>query len=483
MHQDEQKKANIYVDLDGTLIKTDLLVESIFRFLKASPLNGFRLLRWLMEGRPVLKAKLAAHIVFAPEDLPYNQSLLEYLRECHRDGHRLILATASYQDHANLIAQHLDFFDEVLATGQGVNLKGPKKLEAILAREGGEGFIYAGDSAADRPIWEAAEAGIYVNAPEKDVAAAVKTGKDFKVLKTESSVLQAFIKEMRVHQWAKNALVFVPLLTAHQYHDLAAVFAALVAFVAFSLCASGIYFGNDLLDLDADRHHATKSARPLAAGDLPLTGGALGALLLPLAGLLLGLLCLPWLFVITLLSYIVVTSAYSLYLKRRSTIDVMTLAFLYTLRIIAGAVAIEVALSSWLFGFSVFFFVSLAYLKRYIEIAKLVGASGNAEGRGYSSTDTETTFVLGVANMTGAVLVMALFITSDEVVALYGAPQILWGLCFILLYWGNRIWVGARRGKITEDPVVFALKDPVSRFSGLACVLVIVAAKVVEISP
>jgi 4-hydroxybenzoate polyprenyltransferase len=250
----------------------------------------------------------------------------------------------------------------------------------------------------------------------------------------------------------------------------------LLAFLAFGLCASGHYFFNDLLDLDSDRAHATKRNRPLASGDLPLPHGIAGAIVLPLAAFALSFACLPWRFTLTLAAYFALTNLYSFYLKRVSTADVVALALLYTVRVVAGAAAIGVALSSWLLAFSMFTFVSLAYLKRYIELFSL-GESA-AKGRGYSGADSESMFSLGIANATAATVVLAFYISSAEVKVLYREPELLWGLCLLMLYWSNRIWVGARRGKIHDDPVVFAIKDKVSRYICLLMLVVVLAARI-----
>lgn len=289
------------------------------------------------------------------------------------------------------------------------------------------------------------------------------------------SVLRAFIREMRPHQWAKNLLVFVPLLTAHEYTSVSQTSTAFLGFLLFSLCASGVYFLNDLVDLDADRKHPGKRRRPLASGELPVSMGVAGAIGLPLLALAASTVFLPIWFVIVLVVYFLTSTAYSLYLKRISTADVITLAALYTVRIIAGGAAAGITLSSWLLAFSVFFFLSLSYLKRYTE---LVRSDGNSKvpGRGYASEDRESIFVLGVANAIASVVVLSQYISSEDVIILYRNPKLLWLMCLLLLYWTNRLWIGARRNKINDDPVLFALKDPISRFVGLALVAVLLMA-------
>ncbi len=471
----------IFVDLDNTLIRTDLFLESILKILKKNPFNIFKLIRWLIRSRSVAKTLVSKMVGIDPASLPYEPELIGYLEEQKALGRRIVLATAAHWRQASRIAAHLGLFDGVIASNAKTNLKGRRKLAAIREYAGGAEFAYAGDSAADRPIWEGAASAIFVNAPSRDVEDARSRGKNEKVIETRKPVARAFVKEMRLHQWAKNGLIVVPLLTSHEYFESAALWNIAVAILAFSLCASGVYFLNDLLDLDADRRHPKKRFRPLASCELSIPAGIVGAMALPLASAILAALFLPLAFLGVLGIYYLVTNAYSFFIKRISTADVMTLAVLYTLRVIAGAAAIGVELTSWLMAFSIFMFVSLAYLKRYIEVAALDRDHGQAHGRGYSAVDSETMFALGISNATASVVVLALYISSDQITRLYPGSEILWLLCFLLLYWSNRIWVGARRGKINDDPVVFAIKDRVSQMIGVAFVAVVLAARYVQI--
>lgn len=469
------------MDLDGTLVRTDLFLESVLKLIKQNPINIFNVIIWTLRGRSVVKALVARKIKLDPRFLPYEEELVDYIKRQKTIGRTIILATASHWTYAKRVADYLGLFDHVIASTSKNNLKGEKKLAKIQEGVCGAPFCYAGDSAADRPIWAKASSNILVNASSCDVDAANSRDACEKVVVSRRSVGRAFIKEMRPHQWAKNLLIFAPLLAAHQYMEVSILLFAAWAFLCFSLCASGVYFLNDFLDLEADRRHPRKKLRPLACGDLPIMGGALGAIGLPLVSFILAGLVLPAAFLAVLVSYYLITNAYSFFLKRISTADVMTLAVLYTLRVIAGAAAISVDLSSWLLAFSMFIFVSLAYLKRYIEISELDPDAGVAHGRGYSNADSETMFALGIANATASVLVLALYVSSEEITSLYQEPRVLWLLCLILLYWCNRVWVGARRGKITDDPVVFAIKDRVSRMAGVCAVIVVVSGKLIEL--
>lgn len=468
---------DIFVDLDGTLLRSDVLIETAWRYLRANPLKIFLLIGLMLRGPAVAKAMLARQVKIDPASLPYEGALIDRLKQYKGEGRRIFLMTASHWTHAERIAKHHGLFDGAFGSRGRVNLKGAEKLDRIRGLVGSGDFIYAGDSAADRPIWAAAKGAIFVNAPARDIVAANSRGAVELQLNTRPNWKSAFLKEMRLHQWAKNALLFVPLLTSHHYTDPTSVGMTLVAFLAMGLCASGHYFTNDLLDLDSDRAHTTKRLRPLAYGDLPLAYGVAGAVVLPVLSFVISGLLLPWAFTAWLAAYFLITNAYSFYLKRTSTADVMTLAVLYSIRVIAGAAAISVAISSWLLAFSMFIFLSLSYLKRYVELRALEGESGSAKGRGYSAIDAETMFTLGVANTTAATMVLALYISSSEVTALYRHPGILWGLCLLMLYWSNRMWIGARRSKINQDPVVFALKDNISRVIAILVVVVVLAAR------
>jgi len=473
---------HIFVDLDGTLIKTDLLFEAAIKFIKQNPFNLFQLFTWAILGKTILKQRLAQNIDIDVSSLPYQIPLLDYLSEKKQQGYRLILATASHERYAKDVAEHLQLFDDVIATDAENNMKGLRKLAEMKRFAKEDYFSYAGDSNADRPIWKEAASNIFVNAPSAAIKEAEAQGKaDHIIKKRKFSSGRAFLKEMRPHQWAKNALIFVPLLTAHEYMNSEIILSACIAFICFSLCASGVYFLNDLLDLDADRHHKTKNTRPIASGDLSIPVAIMGG-----AALIITAFAIAWAFLtieffIVLSLYFLITNLYSFFLKHISTADVMTLAILYTSRVAASSAATGIALSSWLMAFMIFVFVSLAYLKRYIEVSALKEKNKKAEGRGYSAADNEAMFSLGIANITASVVVLAFYINSDEVVQLYKSPEILWGLCLLMLYWGNRIWVGAKRGKIDDDPVVFAIKDRVSRMVGMGFLLIILAARFIEI--
>jgi 4-hydroxybenzoate polyprenyltransferase/phosphoserine phosphatase len=461
------------VDLDGTLIRSDLLLEALFGLLGQSFLSAFNIPLWLLSGKARLKAEMAKRVDLDAATLPYNEPLLAWLRDQRAKGRRLVLATASPAKYARAVADHLGLFDEVVATEGTTNLAGPHKAEALAERFGEHGFDYVGNARPDLAVWKRARRAVLVN-PERGIEASsrqiipVET-----VLDTGRPSLRDYLRTLRPHQWAKNLLVFLPMLAAHKLGDPALFIQAVVAFVAFCLCASSVYILNDLIDLPADRAHVHKRTRPFAAGLIPPAHGVMlfPALLLAAFGLA---LLLPWMFVAILGLYYVSTLAYSVWLKRVVLVDVMLLASLYTLRVLAGAAAIEVVSSFWLLAFSIFLFLSLAFSKRHAELTGLLALGREKPlGRGYVASDIDALMSLGAASGYTAVLVLALYINSSDVRVLYRYPEAIWLLCPMLLYWINRVWLIAHRNNLQEDPVVFALHDRASRWLMLIAVVIL----------
>ncbi|NNJ97731.1 MAG: UbiA family prenyltransferase [Gammaproteobacteria bacterium] len=448
------------VDLDGTLIRTDLLAESVFALLKRNILFVFMFPLWLFKGKARLKHEIAARVDIDVGLLPYHSEFLDYLKEQHNNGRRLILATASNEKFAEAIALNLAIFEDVLASNASVNLSGSCKLRRLQEIFGDGGFDYAGNAMVDVALWESAAEAILVN-PERGVQAAAERNSTVMQVfdETKGSRRKQYLKALRIHQWLKNLLVFIPLVLAHRFGEPLLLGQALLAFLSFSLCASSVYLLNDLLDLPDDRQHPTKRDRPFAAGSISVKNGAalIPGLLLASFGLA---LFLPVEFIGVLLLYYVMTVAYSLKLKRAVIVDVLMLASLYTLRIIAGAAAISVVLSFWLLAFSMFLFLSLALVKRYTEVLIMQRQERNRSfGRGYATVDLETLSQFGSTSAYMAVLVLALYINSEEVRTLYTHPHVIWLLCPLLLYMVMRIWLMARRDKVHEDPVVFVIQD------------------------
>ena len=465
----------LIVDLDGTLIQTDMLHETALRVSRDSPLDVLRIPLWLLQGKAVLKARLAGRTDFDPAALPYNLPLLDWLKEQRAAGRRLILCTATDRSIADNIAAHLGVFDEVMASDGITNLAGSNKAAALEARFGAHGFDYAGNSSADLAVWRRARRAIVVNGSARLTAQAAGLCKVEREFLPQSRGLKTWRKVLRVHQWLKNLLLFVPLLAAHQVDSGAQWGTLLLAFISFSLCASTVYIANDLLDLESDRQHPRKRLRPFASGAVPAWMGVLLAPVLLAVSVILawrvGGSFLPWLSV-----YFLVTCVYSWGLKRVMLVDCVTLAVLYTLRIIAGAAAIGQMLSFWLLAFSVFLFLSLAFVKRYAELhGQELGGKTKVQGRGYYTSDASLIQMMGVTSGYSAAVVLALYLSSDAVVMLYRQPEIVWGAVPVLLFWISWIWMQAHRGNMHDDPVVFAIKDRASLLAGLVFGIVMVA--------
>lgn len=462
------------VDLDGTLLRSDVLHESLLALLARNPLYIFALPFWLMKGKAALKRELAKRTTLPPETLPYDERVLELLRNTPQRPR--VLCTASDELLVAPIARHLGVFEEVLCSNGERNLAGDRKAETLVARFGEQGFDYVANHHVDLRVWKHSASAVVVNAKSGLADAAARITHVQQVLPPPSEGLRTWVKALRVYQWLKNLLVLVPLLTAHRFLDGEAVFQAAIAFVAFSLCASGVYVLNDLLDLTPDRLHPRKRKRPFAAGRLPILQGLLAAPVLTALGFALAFAC-SWKFALILACYYVMTLSYSLKLKRIVMIDVVLLAALYTTRIIGGTVAIEAEMSFWLLAFSMFVFLSLALVKRFAELqAAQTGGKVSAAGRGYSVADLPLIQSLGTSAGYIAVLVFALYIDSPESLELYTHPKWLWLLCLILLYWISRIWIVTHRGEMHDDPIVFAVTDRTSQIIGALGILILLVA-------
>lgn len=467
------------VDLDGTLIASDMLHESFWAALGHSRGTLFRAIgSFLSGGRAALKATLAKGAEVDVAGLPYKEVVLDEIRAARARGEQVILATASDAALAQKVADHLGLFDDVMASDGSENLKGKAKADALVERFGEGGFVYAGDSAADLPVWAVSGGAVSVDA--SDNLRQQITAPEIRHLETkggQQDAMQAGLKALRPHQWLKNLLIFVPMLLAH---DLSAgtFVAAIAAFIAFSLTASSVYVLNDLLDLSADRAHPRKRLRPFASGALPLSVGLWLAPGLLIAGILAGIVAGP-IFLWVLLFYFLCTLAYSMFLKRITVIDICMLAGLYTLRVIAGAAATMIVPSVWLLGFSIFFFLALAAVKRQAELVDLVDrGEAKAAGRGYLPDDLPLITMMALASGYVSVLVAGLYLTSDVVAELYTFPPALWGICAVLVYWTSRIVMLTHRQRMHDDPIVFAVTDKVSLFcGGLIVALVLVAAR------
>ncbi len=451
--------ATLVIDLDDTLVRTDLLFEQILRLCKSNPRLVMRLPIWIIGGRAEFKRKLAEHVSLDPARLPYRQPVVQLIKRARENGQRVVLASASHERIVAQVAEHLGDFDDVIATSSA-NLKGATKLKAIEDHVAGKPFVYAGDSSADLVIWQRSAQAIAINPSPSVARRLAKVGVPHEVVRDRVPLIRPLIKQLRIHQWLKNILLFLPFLAAHHFRDWERWGLAALAAAAFSLLASAVYVMNDLLDVDSDRAHHAKSKRPFASGDLPLkVGFLLMPLLLGAASLLAG--SLDGLTQAYLTLYFVLNVAYSLRLKEVVLVDTMTLAGFYTLRILAGGSATSVPVSDWLLAFSIFFFFGLALVKRYTELTHGRGKATIA-GRGYVYNDKQTVFVNGIASSYLAVLVSVLYLNGSNPEHRYTEPQYLWMLAPVLLYWSSRIWLLAQRGEVHDDPVIFAIKDPVS---------------------
>ena len=477
MNDQLKSQRKIVVDLDGTLIQTDILVENLFAFLRLHPFRVFSLFIWLLRGKAYFKKSLAAAVIPDVAFLPYNKDLLSWLTLQKRNGAILILATASNIEIAYKIAEHLAIFDEVFGS-KNVNLASGNKSDLLNAKYQSQKYEYVGNSKADIAVWKTAS-NIHVVNPELGVLTAVnKIGKIDKLFESRPPYLRTLLKAARVHQWVKNILIFVPLLASHRIFDIQLIINGFVAFIAFGLCASSVYLLNDLLDLPEDRQHPTKSNRPLAAGAFPIIH-ALGYMVgLFVAAFLLATVYLPLQFVYVLFTYYVLTLIYSLYLKRIVMLDVVALAMLYTIRVIAGAAAMSLVVTFWILAFCTFIFLSLAFVKRYTELsdARIKGKLTQVSGRGYMPDDFELLASLGGSAGYISVLVLALYINDINALNLYQSPKWMWVACPLLLFWLSRVWLLAHRGRMHDDPIIFALRDGVSRWIGLCFVAVFVLA-------
>lgn len=456
------------VDLDGTLIKTDLLVESFFLLLKHHPWRILSVPAWLSRGKAYLKQEIARRVELDVATLPYHTAFLTWLREQHAQGRSLVLATAAAEPFARQIAVHLRLFAEVIATTDGDNLSGSRKAERLAQRFGERGFDYAGNAVVDAAVWARARRAILVN-PARGAReqASQLTEVEAQFDDRARGGLIPWRQALRLHQWLKNVLLFVPLLAAHRLHEPALLAQAMWAYLTFGLCASSVYLLNDLLDLPVDRRHPRKRSRPFAAGTLPALAGALAVPVLLALAFLSALITLPPLFSGVLFGYYALTLAYSLYFKQIVMLDVLVLAALYTARIIAGAAATAIIPTFWLLAFSMFLFLSLALVKRYAELLRMRETGRDAaQGRGYQVDDLPLLQMLGSASGYCSVLVLALYINSGISPALYRHPQAIWLLCPLLLYWISRVWLKTHRGDMHDDPVIFAAQDRVSQ--GLA---------------
>jgi 4-hydroxybenzoate polyprenyltransferase/phosphoserine phosphatase len=460
------------VDLDGTLVKSDTFFDSLMVLARRHPAALFQTPLWAFKGKAHLKSQVTSMVTLDVAHLPYNRPLLGYLKDEHAAGRKLYLATGADRVLAGRIAAHLGIFAEVMASDGTVNLIGTNKLHHLQQRFAGDGFDYIGNAMPDLPLLQGAQRAMIAN-PDLRLHSALKSRKVTvsQQFVDRSSLFAALTKALRVHQWAKNLLVFLPLFLAHSLH-LAPLLAATAAFFCFCFIASATYIFNDLLDLEPDRIHLSKRNRAFAAGDLSVATGVAISLLLATVSLVMAFY-LPRRFLLFLLLYLVTTVLYSAVLKRIVLVDVIILSGLYTVRMVAGAAATDTFISPWLAAFSIFFFLSLAMVKRFSELENLQERGANpTSARGYLVSDIEQLRAFGTASAYASIVIFALYINGHDVAALYHHPGRMWLVTPLLILWVSRVWLLASRGELHEDPVVFALTDRMSLLLGLGVLLI-----------
>ena len=452
----------LVVDLDGTLTYTDLMFESILALIRRNPFYVFAVPFWSFKGEASLKRQISRRVNLDVSVLPYHQELLGYLREQRSRGRRIVLATGTDEQIARQVADYLGIFDEVLGSDGTTNLSGRTKRDRLVKEFGEKKFDYAGNGRKDVPVWSSARKAILVNVPRHLLGPVTRIAEIERVFQGRKIGMEPYLQALRLHQWLKNLLVLVPLVMAHRFLEPDLIVKAVIAFLAFGLCASSVYLLNDLIDLPADRQHPQKRKRPFAAGIVtPLFGLFASPCLLGLS-LLLSLL-LPRDFLWMIVLYYLLNLAYSFYFKQVVLLDVILLAGLYTMRIMAGSASVAIWPSSWLLAFSTFIFLSLALVKRYAELVIMSAATGKVRVRGYQIIDKELLASMGCGSGYVAVLVLAIYLSSGKAELLYARYQLIWLLCPLLLYWISYVWLIAHRGVMHDDPLVFTLKDRVSR--------------------
>jgi len=468
------------VDLDGTLIRGNVLWECFLDLLKTRPVLLLLLPFWLFSGRASLKRQLAARVHLNPARLPYRQQVLDLLRQEKANGRRIVLTTAADRELAQAISSYLGLFDEVHASDGQLNLKGANKAAFLAKQYAQTGFEYVGDSVADVEVWRRASAAYVVGSEARAKQAAAVTTLKVTILEPRATFrgwLRTWFSALRGHHWAKNLLLFLPLALSHNL-TVTPILRTLAGFALYGFSASGLYILNDLLDLHSDREHPWKKERPFATGEILIPEGLLAAFILIGSALGLGFL-LDVQFGLVLFGYAALTMLYSLYLKKIALLDVFVLSSFYSFRILAGAMISATPLSQWFLAFSMFLFLSLAMAKRYSELlnASDLVRTGNS-GRGYHMGDRELLLSLGVGSSFSAVVIFSLYVHSPDVRLLYSSPEFLFLLCPIVLYWLSRTWLLAHRGELKEDPVTLAIRDPVSYGVALASAIVIAASMI-----
>jgi 4-hydroxybenzoate polyprenyltransferase/phosphoserine phosphatase len=455
----------LVVDLDGTLLRTDSLLELMLAFIRMRWVNIFVLIGLIAGDRATLKRELVSRTAFDVSLLPLRHEVVDLIAEARSQGRQVALATASDEALAESVSANVIDFDEVFASTPGNNLKGHRKAEALVARFGDKGFDYVGNDTPDLVVFRKAHKAYVVEPSGSLLRRATSANDTVETLGQTPRALGPFVRSLRPHQWVKNLLIFLPALAAQSlaFDNAPPLFAA---FMLFSAMASAVYVTNDLLDLSSDRAHPTKKNRPFASGVLPIPVGLITSPLLGVGALVGAWVLLGPVFTLVLALYALVTLTYSLWLKRVVLVDVFTLSGLYGIRLVAGAVAFGIAISPWLAAFATFAFLSLALVKRFVEMAENNQVDGALPGRGYLTTDAPLIALFGVVSGFVGGVVLALYVEDPDTVETYANPLVMWGAVPVWLFWITRTWFLAYRGSLKEDPVLFAVTDWPSYVAG-----------------
>jgi len=471
---DGTELSDLYVDLDGTLIKTDILYESVLLLIKINFLYIFILPFWLLKGKSALKYNISKLVDINPHLLPYNECFLQYLKQQKAEGRKLILATATTEKYAQEIADYLGIFSQVIASSVSENISGTAKLNNI--RRQSKVFSYAGNSTVDMLIFPFAQEALIVNPTQGLKRQLVKIDNITQIFENDSKGVRSIFKAIRMYQWVKNSLLFVPLLMSQQFNNTEALLNVIMAFISFSLLASATYIVNDLLDIQNDREHIRKKKRPLASGDLTIPSAIIISLFLFISSFAIAInVNLP--FVYGLIFYLALTLLYSFKLKSYILMDTISLSLLYTTRIFVGALVINIMPSVWLIAFSMFMFLSLALVKRCSELQVLGrGEKESTPGRDYMVSDTYILASMGVTSGFVSILVVALYLNDTQSISQYTYPELLWLVCPLLLYWIGLMWIKTFRDEMHDDPIVFSIKDRGSLLCISSVIIIIVTA-------
>lgn len=449
----------LFVDLDHSLLKTDILWEQLLHILTRQPWKIFKILHLGLTNLPGLKKICADQAPLEVATLPYNEDVLHLINTYKTKGKKVVLATASHKSIATQIAHYLNIFDDVIAT-EDTNLKSHQKLKAMQQYAKKQAFGYVGDSKSDLAIFDASKE-VYIMGTLPYVRSHTR-------LKSPTPFWKACMRLVRPHQWSKNALIAFPLLAAHIFTAQTLVI-TVIGIIAFSLLASSIYILNDLVDLEDDRRHPRKKHRPLATGDLSIPQACTLATLLLVISFWIVIKFLPMGLTI-IASYFFLTTLYSFYLKRIPILDVFCLSGLYTLRIFFGSTINQIPESAWFIAFNVFFFLGLAFNKRATELYNVKHTTQKpSQRRGYISQDFDMIAFTGIVVSLSSIIILSLYLNTPDVILLYKKPLYLWLVVYAILFWKIRLWFLTFRGKINQDPILFALADKPSY--GLAIIV------------